>query len=166
MNSTSKIEKDGVVIVKFQVTNPKLVRGIPMIVRDEEAILAARAESGFENQGVRDGIIDTGNHREYKNASVSKIINTMRRDSRPLSDLHYYVKSDSNGYNKKYVVEATFEFGGTKVNGRALEDLIESGWGHCHVWRNPDGSTTINNINRIPADQRSANNITELEIAY
>jgi hypothetical protein len=172
MNSTStnvktNNNKTGVVIVKFQVTNPNLLGNIPLRVRDEEAIIAKRADSGFQNQNVRKDVIDTGNHREYQNVSVSKIIDSMRRDSRPLSDLHYFVKKDDGkSFGKKYVVVATFAIGGTKVNGKALEDLIESGWKHCHVWFNPDGSITVNNLHRIPADQRPANNIKELEIAY
>lgn len=148
------------VLVKFQVTNPKLLAGIPPKKRNEEAIQAKRAASGFENQGVRKGVVDTGNHREYQNVSVSKLINTLRRNTHPLTDLHYFIKGE--GYNKKYVVVATFDHG-TPVNGTAIDNLVESAWGHCHVWFNPNDTITVNCLHRMPAEQRPTT-VKEIEL--
>jgi hypothetical protein len=144
------------VIVKFQVSNIGLITGINTKPRNEQAIQAKRAESGFQNQNIRAGIIDTGTCVEHKSASVTKLVDAMLRGGRSLTDLHYYVKSNGSNCSKKYVVVATFADQGNKINGRAIDTLIDSVWANVFVWTNPNNTITVNCNGRIPSEQKPA----------
>jgi hypothetical protein len=145
------------VIVKFQVSNSKLLVGVPVKVRNEQTIQTKRAESGFQNQNVRAGVIDTGTCVEYKSASsVTRLIDSLLRGGRSLTDLHYYVKSNGSNCAKKYVVVATFSDQGNKINGRAIDALIDSVWSNVFVWTNPNNTVTVNCNGKIPSEQKPA----------
>jgi hypothetical protein len=144
------------VIVKFSVSNVKLLVGINPKARNEQAIQAKREESGFPNQNVRSGVIDTGTCVEHKSASVAKLIDSLLRDGRPLTNLHYYVKGNGGNGSKKYVVVATFSDQGEKINGGAIDVLIDSAWSNVFVWTNPNNTITVNCNGRIPSEQKPA----------
>lgn len=167
MSSNTKLQST--VIVKFSLSKRELVpAGIPeKSARERGAHDAKRVGEALEQgtpelaeQGrVRAGVVDTGEQIvEQKNVSALKLELTLFANGYILSDLHWFEKkpSDPRKGKSKFVVCATYTRPADKptITLGLHTALTSVTWGQVYVWKNPNGTNTINLTGRQP-DQRA-----------
>ncbi len=157
-------------IVKFSLNNRNLIpAGIPeKNARTRDTNYAKRVGEALEagapqlaDQGrVREGVVDTGEQvLEQSSVSVLKLELTLFANGHVLSDLHWFEKkpNDPKKGKSKFVICATFTQPETVPVKATLNPLLAIlslvTWGQVYIWRNPNGTNTVNLTARWPDQQ-------------
>lgn len=170
--ATGPCELSGItrVLVKLALPDEGSVPpGLPSIKRLTDLAMDAKHSNlalslGTKDRGeigrVRHGRVDTGEHvvDNMKMVSLSAVAASLERFGYKLAYPHYFTKESERG--RKYVVVLPFVQGLSEdddgeeqviqiVQQSAINELMEDLWNYCHVWRNPDGTVTVNMVGRI-----------------
>jgi hypothetical protein len=149
-----------VVLVKFFVSNIDLVESLREVERNESRIEARHFNEakalGIKEGAVREGVIDTGQHLHYEEATIWPALNYLVRRGYKIVDAHCF--EQRKGQKKRYVAVLNFsKEDGAKtrpLNRQQLRQIDQlsraDAWGHVHYWENPNGIPTINCTCRLP----------------